>query len=180
MDDQYWMQQALLLARQAAEKGEVPVGALIVRDDQLLGEGYNQPIIANDPSAHAEIVAIPVLRKLRITIGLAAVRCMSPLSPAPCVLVQWFMPVLVALFMAPVSHVRGCAKVSYNCRRWISTIIGWTWRGACWQMRARYCSKAFSPNDEKNRDECCWVSRPFAMQASLPANSVLGTCHRVV
>ena len=58
MDDQYWMQQALALARQAADRGEVPVGALVVRDNQLLGEGYNQPIIASDPSAHAEIVAM--------------------------------------------------------------------------------------------------------------------------
>ncbi len=58
MDDQYWMQQALALARQAADQGEVPVGALVVRDSQLLGQGYNQPIIASDPSAHAEIVAI--------------------------------------------------------------------------------------------------------------------------
>ncbi|MEQ3636387.1 tRNA adenosine(34) deaminase TadA [Alcanivorax sp.] len=58
MDDQYWMQRALALARQAADQGEVPVGALVVRDSQLLGQGYNQPIIASDPSAHAEIVAI--------------------------------------------------------------------------------------------------------------------------
>ena len=58
MDDQYWMQQALALARQAADNGEVPVGALVVRDNQWLGEGYNQPIIASDPSAHAEIVAM--------------------------------------------------------------------------------------------------------------------------
>ena len=51
MDDQYWMQQALALARQAADNGEVPVGALVVRDNRLLGKGYNQPIIASDPSA---------------------------------------------------------------------------------------------------------------------------------
>jgi len=58
VDDQYWMQQALALARQAADNGEVPVGALVVRDNRLLGKGYNQPIIASDPSAHAEIVAM--------------------------------------------------------------------------------------------------------------------------
>ena len=58
MDDQDWMQQALMLARQAAGQGEVPVGALVVRGGQLLGQGYNQPITANDPSAHAEIIAM--------------------------------------------------------------------------------------------------------------------------
>ncbi len=52
------MQQALALARQAAEQGEVPVGALVVRDGELLGSGYNQVISAADPSAHAEIVAL--------------------------------------------------------------------------------------------------------------------------
>lgn len=58
MDDQDWIQQALMLARQAADQGEVPVGALVVRGGQLLGQGYNQPITANDPSAHAEIIAM--------------------------------------------------------------------------------------------------------------------------
>ncbi|MGK0392643.1 MAG: tRNA(adenine34) deaminase [Alcanivorax borkumensis] len=47
-----------MLARQAADQGEVPVGALVVRGGQLLGQGYNQPITANDPSAHAEIIAM--------------------------------------------------------------------------------------------------------------------------
>ena len=49
---------ALELARQGAEAGEVPVGAVLVRDDQVLGEGFNQPIIAHDPTAHAEVVAL--------------------------------------------------------------------------------------------------------------------------
>ena len=42
----------------AADKGEVPVGAVLVQNGQIIGEGYNQPISANDPTAHAEIVAI--------------------------------------------------------------------------------------------------------------------------
>lgn len=52
------MQQALSLARQAAAENEVPVGALLVRDGQVLGQGYNQTITDSDPTAHAEIVAI--------------------------------------------------------------------------------------------------------------------------
>lgn len=58
MNDEIWMQRALELARQGAEVGEVPVGAVLVRDDQVLGEGFNQPIIAHDPTAHAEVVAL--------------------------------------------------------------------------------------------------------------------------
>ncbi len=52
------MQAALELADQAAALDEVPVGALVVRDGELLGEGWNQVIAANDPTAHAEIVAL--------------------------------------------------------------------------------------------------------------------------
>ena len=58
MNDEIWMQRALELARQGAEAGEVPVGAVLVRDDQGLGEGFNQAIIAHDPTAHAEVVAL--------------------------------------------------------------------------------------------------------------------------
>ena len=53
-----WMEYALKLARQAAAAGEVPVGAVLVRGEQLLGEGYNCPIGACDPTAHAEILAL--------------------------------------------------------------------------------------------------------------------------
>ena len=53
-----FMQRALALAEQARQLGEVPVGALVVLDGQVIGEGFNQPISAVDPTAHAEIVAL--------------------------------------------------------------------------------------------------------------------------
>ena len=56
--DVYWMRRALALAQQAADRHEVPVGAVIVRDGKLLGEGFNHPISGCDPSAHAEIAAL--------------------------------------------------------------------------------------------------------------------------
>ena len=56
--DQYWVQQALNLARKAAEADEVPVGAVIVKDNQLIAEGWNHPIQLHDPSAHAEMIAL--------------------------------------------------------------------------------------------------------------------------
>lgn len=52
------MKLALSLAERAATVGEVPVGALIVRDDAIVGEGWNRPISTSDPTAHAEIVAL--------------------------------------------------------------------------------------------------------------------------
>ncbi len=54
----HWMQLALDLAVEAAEAGEVPVGAVIVKDNVFVSSGRNQPIATQDPSAHAEIVAL--------------------------------------------------------------------------------------------------------------------------
>ena len=56
--DEAWMRHALELALRAEAEGEVPVGALVVRDDQLLGEGWNQPVALRDPTAHAEVLAM--------------------------------------------------------------------------------------------------------------------------
>ncbi len=56
--DHYFMQQAILLANAAAKNQEVPVGAILVFENKIIGEGYNQPISQNDPSAHAEMVAL--------------------------------------------------------------------------------------------------------------------------
>ena len=53
-----FMRRAIVLAQCAAEQGEVPVGALVVHNGQVIGEGWNRPINENDPSAHAEIQAL--------------------------------------------------------------------------------------------------------------------------
>ncbi len=53
-----WMELALDLAGKAEAHGEVPIGALLVEDGKVLGEGFNQPIGARDPTAHAEIIAL--------------------------------------------------------------------------------------------------------------------------
>ena len=56
--DHQYMQRAFELAEVAKEKGEVPVGAVLVKSDEIVGEGFNQPILSNDPTAHAEVVAL--------------------------------------------------------------------------------------------------------------------------
>lgn len=56
--DDYWMGEALALACAAAERHEVPVGAIVVRDGVLVGRGGNAPIAGSDPTAHAEIAAL--------------------------------------------------------------------------------------------------------------------------
>ncbi len=53
-----WMEHALALAGRGAGEGEVPVGAVVVRAGEVIGEGWNRPIASQDPTAHAEIVAM--------------------------------------------------------------------------------------------------------------------------
>ena len=72
---------ALALAGKAEAAGEVPVGAVLVRDDQLVAEGCNQPIGSHDPTAHAEVVALrsagasPRMAACRISNGSACSGC---------------------------------------------------------------------------------------------------------
>ena len=64
--DELWMEEALRCAQRALEAGEVPVGAVVVRDGQIVGRGWNRNIETSDPTAHAEVIA---LREAGATIG---------------------------------------------------------------------------------------------------------------
>ena len=57
-EHEQWMRRALALADRAGNEGEVPIGAVVVRDGELLGEGWNSVISYSDPTAHAEVVAM--------------------------------------------------------------------------------------------------------------------------
>lgn len=65
-DDRKFMERALMLAQRAMAQGEVPVGAVVINEGRIIGEGWNQPITTQDPTAHAEIMA---LRDAAINIG---------------------------------------------------------------------------------------------------------------
>jgi tRNA(adenine34) deaminase len=71
LGNERWMRRALELADKAQIDGEVPVGAVIVKDGQVIGEGWNHPIASHDPTAHAEIGAIraagAALKNYRLT-----------------------------------------------------------------------------------------------------------------
>jgi tRNA(adenine34) deaminase len=71
VSDEALMRRALELARRAEEEGEVPIGALVALDGEVIGEGWNRPIAAQDPTAHAEIQAMrraaEKLRNYRLT-----------------------------------------------------------------------------------------------------------------
>lgn len=61
--DEHWMQLALEQAQLAADNGEVPVGAVLVKDGELIASGFNQPISSCDPTAHAEVVCLRAAAK---------------------------------------------------------------------------------------------------------------------
>ncbi len=56
--DDYWLSHALKLAHHAEQNHEVPIGAVLVKNNEMIAEGWNQPISSNDPTAHAEIIAL--------------------------------------------------------------------------------------------------------------------------
>jgi len=57
-DDRYFMRRAMAQAEKAADRGEVPVGAVVIKDGTIVGCGWNRPISKKDPTAHAEVVAL--------------------------------------------------------------------------------------------------------------------------
>ena len=78
-DDSYWMGKALAQADRAARLGEVPIGAVLVRDGRVIGRGCNRREGQNDPSAHAEMIAI---RQAAATAGRLAADRHHPLRDA--------------------------------------------------------------------------------------------------
>lgn len=81
--DEDWIRRALALAARAAARGEVPVGALLVKDSEVIGEGWNSPIGENDPSAHAEILALRDAGRRLGNYRLPGTRLYVTLEPCP-------------------------------------------------------------------------------------------------
>lgn len=81
-NDVDFMRRALELARRAADEDEVPVGALLVLDAEVIGEGWNHPIASHDPTAHAEIVALRAAAQRRRNYRLGA--CTLYVTLEPC------------------------------------------------------------------------------------------------
>ena len=81
VNDAHWMGLALEQARQAAAAGEVPVGAVVVKDGQVIASGRNAPIAGHDPTAHAEVVALQAVALARAGDRTAAQALVDRLSP---------------------------------------------------------------------------------------------------
>ncbi len=83
MNDEDWMQRALELAHKAEAAGEVPVGAVIVLNDELIAEAWNRPISASDPTAHAEIIALRAAGRKLDNYRLLETQLYVTLEPCP-------------------------------------------------------------------------------------------------
>ncbi len=81
--DRFWMDQALALADHAAEQGEVPVGAVVVQEGRRIACGWNQVITLNDPSAHAEVMALRRAAQMLGNYRLERVTLYVTLEPCP-------------------------------------------------------------------------------------------------
>ena len=80
-NDEHWLRHAYQLARDAAADGEVPVGAVVVCDGEMIGEGSNRPVSSADPTAHAEIVALRAACKRQNNYRLAGATLYVTLEP---------------------------------------------------------------------------------------------------
>jgi tRNA(adenine34) deaminase len=81
MTDQDYMRRALELARHAQSEGEVPIGAVVVLDGEIIGEGWNRPIASSDPTWHAEIHALRSAASLKHNYRLTGATLYVTLEP---------------------------------------------------------------------------------------------------
>jgi tRNA(adenine34) deaminase len=107
-----FMRQALVLAQRAAEEGEVPVGALLVLGDEVIGEGWNRPIASHDPTAHAEIIALRAGAQAQLNYRLGATTLYATLEPcAMCIGAALNARVSRVVFGAWDSKAGACGSV---------------------------------------------------------------------
>lgn len=108
--DEKWMNLALDEAIKAKTKGEVPVGAIIVKDEQIIARGYNQSILKNDPTAHAEIQAIRVAGNFLNNYRLVGTSIFVTLEPC-------------SMCLGAIMHAR-IEKVIYGARDYKTGVCG--------------------------------------------------------
>jgi len=150
------MQQAFFLAEQAYEEKEVPVGAVIVKDESIIGKGYNQTERLNDPTAHAEMLAISAACS---TLGQKYLQhCKMYVTLEPCPMCAG------ALVWSKIDRV----------------VIG------AWDAKAGGCGSVFnlSSNDKLNHQvnvmqgfmekDCEWILKQFFQERRSGGNGQLG------
>ena len=143
MTDEDFMRLALELARQAGDVDEVPVGALVVQNGTVIGRGYNTPIRAADPTAHAEIVALR-----------AAARAMDNYRLAGCTLFVTLEPCVMCA--GAIQHAR-IARVVFGARD--------PKTGACGSVVDLFANPRLNHHttvqDGLLADDCAWLLQDF-------------------
>jgi tRNA(adenine34) deaminase len=110
--DEDFMREALALAGRAATEGEVPVGAVVVRENTVIGRGYNRPISTHDPTAHAEVGALRVAAQHAGNYRLAGCTLYVTLEPcAMCVGAIIHARIARLIFGAPDPKTGACGSV---------------------------------------------------------------------
>jgi len=112
---EYWMQQAIIQAQIALSEDEVPVGAIIVKENQIIGTGYNQVIGKNDPSAHAEIQAIRDAGKTVQNYRLINAQLYVTLEPCMMCVGAMVHARIEQIFFAAFDQKTGMAETVDNC-----------------------------------------------------------------
>jgi tRNA(adenine34) deaminase len=111
---EYYMMEALEEARLAHEAGEVPVGAVVVRNEEIIARGYNRTIALNDPTAHAEIIAITQAASLLATQRLTGCSLYVTLEPCPMCAGALVNARLEQLFFGAFDMKAGAAGTLYS------------------------------------------------------------------
>jgi tRNA(adenine34) deaminase len=112
---QQFMRRALALAEQAAREGEVPVGAVVVYQGEVVGEGYNQPIRHNDPTLHAEVVAIRQAAQRLGNYRLLDCDLYVTLEPCPMCAGAMLYARVKRLFFAAYDEKAGAVQSVFQC-----------------------------------------------------------------
>jgi len=137
--DLMYMQHALGLAARAEAQGEVPVGALLVLNGEIIGEGWNQPISSHDPTAHAEIVALRAAAAQLANYRLTGATLYVTLEPCPmCAGAMVHARVACVVYGAPDP-----LAASSTCSIRPRSIIESRSCAACWQ-RSVVCASSCS------------------------------------
>ena len=136
-EDPAFMRRALDLAAQAAEQGEVPVGAVVVAQHQVIGEGWNRPIGMHDPSAHAEVIALRQAARQRHNYRLPGTTLYVTLEPcAMCVGAIIHARVERLVFGAADPKAGAvCSVYDLIARPQLNHVVAWT-GGVCQSMCA--------------------------------------------
>ena len=155
--DQYWMQHAIQLAQQAEDENEVPVGAVLIHDNQIVGEGWNQVIGKHDPSAHAEILAVRSAAQMLQNYRLPETTLYVTLEPCTMCAGAMIHARISRLVFGAYDSKTGVAE---SCEHLFSashhnhrvSITGGVLEGACSQQLKAFFKKKRELN-KKNRDQ---------------------------